>query len=201
LLAASMIAVRQDNLKARLAYSTVSQLAYVVLGAMLATSMGVVGGAFQIAAHALAKITLFFCAGAIYVAAHKTEVSQLDGMGRTMPLTFAAFFVASLSIIGIPPLGGSWTKWYLMLGAAQAQQWLMLLVLLVSSLLTIAYLMPVPLRGFFGGSDKTGFSWRAVHEAPWACVVPLCATALGSAALFFLGDHVYRLILPITEPG
>jgi len=198
LLAASVIALRQDNLKARLAYSTVSQLAYVTLGAMLATSMGIMGGGFQIAAHALAKITLFFCAGAILVAAHKTEVSQLDGLGRTMPFTFAAFLVASLSIIGIPPLGGAWSKWFLMLGAAQAQQWAMIAVLMISSLLTIAYLLPVPLRGFFGVTDDTGFRWRQVREAPWACVVPLCLTALASAALFFLGDGVYRLLLPIT---
>jgi len=155
-------------------------------------------GGFQIAAHALAKITLFFCAGAILVAAHKTEVSQLDGLGRTMPFTFAAFLVASLSIIGIPPLGGAWSKWFLMLGAAQAQQWAMIAVLMISSLLTIAYLLPVPLRGFFGVTDDTGFRWRQVREAPWACVVPLCLTALASAALFFLGDGVYRLLLPIT---
>jgi len=198
LLAASVTAVRKDNLKARLAYSTVSQLAYVTLGAMLATSMGVVGGAFQIASHALAKITLFFCAGAILVAAHKSEVSELDGLGRAMPFTFAAFFVASLSIIGIPPLGGAWSKWYLMLGAAEAQQWAMIVVLMISSLLTIAYLMPVPMRGFLAGSNGSGFRWSAVQEAPWTCVAALCFTALASVALFFFGDGVYRLILPIA---
>lgn len=195
LLLASVTAVRKDNLKARLAYSTVSQLAYVTLGAMLASSMGIVGGGFQIAAHALAKITLFFCAGAIYVAAHKSEVSELDGLGRVMPFTFAAFFVASLSIIGIPPLGGAWSKWYLMLGAAEAGHWAMIAVLMISSLLTIAYLLPVPLRGFFAGEGT--FSWRTVHEAPRTCVVPLCLTAAASAALFFLGDGLYELLLPV----
>jgi len=199
LVMASVTAVRKDNLKARLAYSTVSQLAYVTLGAMLATSMGIVGGAFQIAAHALAKITLFFCAGAIYTAAHKSEVSELDGLGRVMPFTFGAFLLASLSIIGIPPLGGSWSKWYLMLGAAESGHWVMIVVLMISSLLTIAYLMPVPLRGFFAGNGKGRFSWAAVHEAPRACVVPLCFTALACVALFFLGDGLYRLVLPIVE--
>jgi multicomponent Na+:H+ antiporter subunit D len=198
LLLASITAVRKDNLKARLAYSTVSQLAYVTLGAMLASSMGIVGGGFQIAAHALAKITLFFCAGAIYVAVHKTEVSEQDGLGRTMPFTFAAFFVASLSIIGIPPLGGAWSKWYLMLGAAEAGQWAMIVVLMVSSLLTIAYLLPVPMRGFFAGADRQPFSWAGVREAPWTCVVPLCATALGCVVLFFYGDGLYRLMLPVA---
>jgi len=198
LLAASVTAVLKDNLKARLAYSTVSQLAYVTLGAMLASSMGIVGGGFQIAAHALAKITLFFCAGAILVGAHKSEVSELDGLGRAMPFTFGAFFIASLSIIGIPPLGGAWSKWYLMLGAAEAQQWAMIGVLMISSLLTIAYLLPVPLRGFFAGAGQPRFAWRRVREAPWTCVVPLCFTALASAALFFLGDGIYHLLLPIT---
>lgn len=198
LLLSSITAMRKDNLKARLAYSTVSQLAYVTLGAMLATSMGIMGGAFQIATHAVAKITLFFCAGAIYVAAHKTEVSQLDGLGRVMPFTFTAFFIASLSIIGIPPLAGAWSKWYLMLGAAEGQQWAMIAVLMISSLLTIAYLLPVPLRGFFAGSDSPGINWRKVREAPWTCVVPLCATALACAALFFLGDGLYELLLPVT---
>ncbi|HSH41410.1 MAG TPA: monovalent cation/H+ antiporter subunit D family protein [Arenicellales bacterium] len=198
LLMASITAVRKDNLKARLAYSTVSQLAYVTLGAMLATSMGIVGGAFQIAAHALAKITLFFCAGAIYTAAHKTEVSELDGLGRKMPFTFAAFFIASLSIIGIPPLGGSWSKWYLMMGAVDAGHWTMIVVLMISSLLTIAYLVPVTVRGFFGAPGDRGFSWREVHEAPASCVVPLCFTALACVALFFFGDGLYALVLPVV---
>jgi multicomponent Na+:H+ antiporter subunit D len=198
LLLASVTALRKDNLKARLAYSTISQLAYVTLGALLATSMGVVGGAFQIAAHALGKITLFFCAGAIYVATHKTEVSELDGLGRTMPFTFAAFFVASVSIIGMPPLAGSWSKWYLMLGAAQAGQWPVIVVLLVSSLLSMAYLMPIPLLGFFAGPGNTGFRWEHVREAPWTCVVPLCLAALACLALFFFGGGIERLILPIT---
>jgi multicomponent Na+:H+ antiporter subunit D len=190
LLIASITAVRKDNLKARLAYSTISQLAYVVLGALLASSMGVVGGAYQIAAHALAKITLFFCAGAIYVAAHKTEVSELDGLGRVMPFTFGAFFLASVSIVGIPPLAGSWSKWYLMLAAAQAGQWPMIVVLMVSSLLTIAYLLPVPLRGFFGKGGYPEFSWGRVREAPRSCVASLCATAMAGV--------IQRLILPIT---
>ncbi len=198
LLIASITAVRKDNLKARLAYSTISQLAYVVLGALLASSMGVVGGAYQIAAHALAKITLFFCAGAIYVAAHKTEVSELDGLGRVMPFTFGAFFLASVSIVGIPPLAGSWSKWYLMLAAAQAGQWPMIVVLMVSSLLTIAYLLPVPLRGFFGKGGYPEFSWGRVREAPRSCVASLCATAMACVALFFLGGVIQRLILPIT---
>ena len=120
LLAASFIALSRDNLKARLAYSTVSQLAYVVLGAALATTSSIIGSGMQIAMHAAGKITLFFCAGAIYTAHHLTEVSQMAGIGRKMPVTMLAFLIGSLSIIGLPPLGGSWSKWTLALGALDA---------------------------------------------------------------------------------
>ncbi|MEE4137495.1 MAG: proton-conducting transporter membrane subunit, partial [Desulforhopalus sp.] len=120
---ASIVAMRQDNLKARLAYSTVSQLGYITIGALLATSAGVIGGSMHIAMHAFGKITLFFCAGAIMVAAHKTEISQLRGIGWQMPITMIAFFIGSLSIIGLPPTGGTWGKWFLMMGALDAGKW------------------------------------------------------------------------------
>ena len=201
ILAASVIALYQDNLKARLAYSTVSQLSYVVLGCMLATSMGVIGGSMHIAMHAMGKITLFFCAGAIYTAAHKTEVSQLDGLGRVMPFTFAAFLIGALSVIGLPPLGGSWSKWFLLVGAAEAQQMMMIAVLLISSLLNIAYLMPVAARGFFRGRPAADHAAHTgIREAPLACVVPLCLTAIGCVLLFFYADALYELLLPIAAP-
>ena len=145
---ASVVALTKDNLKARLAYSTVSQLSYVVLGAALATSWSVVGGAMHIAMHAFGKITLFFCAGAIMVAAHKTEISDMGGLGRRMPLTFAAFAIGALSVTGLPPLGGAWSKWYLGLGAADAEQLIFVAVLMISSLLNVAYLIPVAARAF-----------------------------------------------------
>ena len=196
-LLASCVALTQDNLKARLAYSTVSQLGYVVLGAALATSLGVIGGSMQIAMHAMGKITLFFCAGAIYTATHKTEISQMDGLGRVMPFTFGAFLIGSLSIIGLPPLGGSWSKWYLLAGTADAGQWAMMAVLLVSSLLNVAYLLPIAARGFFAPSThETGEI--GVREAPLACVVPLCLTALGCVLLFFSADALYTLLAPIA---
>ena len=116
----------KDNLKARLAYSTISQLSYITLGLALANSLGVLGGALHIATHALGKITLFMCAGSIYVATHRTNVSELDGLGRLMPITFGAFLVGAVSIIGLPPFGGSWSKWLLVLGAIQADQILIL---------------------------------------------------------------------------
>jgi multicomponent Na+:H+ antiporter subunit D len=193
-LLASLVALSKDNLKARLAYSTVSQLSYVVLGAALATSMGVLGGAVQIATHAVGKITLFFCAGAIYTAAHKTEVSELNGLGRVMPFTFGAFLVGALSIIGLPPLGGTWSKWLLLMGAADAQTLAVMGVLLLSSLLNIAYLMPVVARGFFlPAAGNTG-----IREAPMFCVVPLMITAAGCFALFFLINPLVDFLTPLV---
>ena len=192
---ASLVALTKDNLKARLAYSTVGQLSYVVLGAALATSMGVIGGSLQIAMHAVGKITLFFCAGAIYTATHKTEISQMDGLGRVMPFTYMAFLIGALSIIGLPPMGGSWSKWYLMLGAADAQQLIMIGILMFSSLLNVAYLLPIVARGFFLNSEKP----VQIEEAPLFCVVPLSVTAIGCILLFFFAEPLYELLIPITE--
>ncbi len=180
MIAASLIAMHSDNLKRRLAYSTVSQLAYVSLAASLATAAAAYAGGLQILMHAFGKITLFFCAGAIYTAHHKTLVSELDGLGRQMPLTFAAFALGAISIIGLPPAGGAWTKWYLMVGALDASQAWLLGVLTLSTLLNIAYLLPIPARAFLAGEG--GWRWA---EAPLACVLPLCATALISLGLFF----------------
>ena len=194
----SVLALTKDNLKARLAYSTVSQLSYVVLGAVLANAWGVIGGSMHIAMHAFGKITLFFCAGAIYVTTHKTEVSQMRGIGRTMPITMFAFFLGSLSIIGLPPLGGSWSKWFLVLGTAQAHQQLLVAVLMVSSLLSIGYLIPISVRGFFL-TPSEGSGRLKVKEAPIFCVVPLCITAVGGVALFFLAEKVYELLEPVAQ--
>ena len=199
LLLASCIALMQDNLKARLAYSTVSQLAYVVLGAALLTPSGIVGGAMHIAMHAMGKITLFFCAGAIYVATGKTEVSQMDGIGRLMPVTLTAFLIGSLSVIGLPPFGGAWSKYFLALGAMEAGHVVFVAVLMISSLLSLAYLLPIVGRGFFAGRPEVGGA--SVSEAPIFCVAPLCVTAIGCLLLFLYADELYALLLPIAAGG
>ncbi len=205
MLAASLRALTLDNLKARLAYSTISQLAYIVLAAALATGMSVLGGGMHIAMHAVGKITLFFCAGAIMVASHKTQVSQLDGIGKRMPWTMGAFFVGSLSIIGIPPMGGSWSKWFMGLGAVDGGNSWYVAVYMVSSLLIIGYLMPVVVRAWFRPEKQHhGPDDHHSHdhgEAPALCVVPLCFTAGGCLALFLWGDSIYRLLLPIVGAG
>ena len=194
----SLVALTKDNLKARLAYSTISQLSYIVLGAMLANSMGVLGGSMHIAMHAFGKITLFFCAGAIYVAAHKTEISDMQGIGRRMPVTLFAFFLGSLSVIGLPPFGGSWSKWYLALGAAEAHQYPLIAVLMISSLLNIAYLMPVVIRGFFF-APPDGPERPEIQEAPLLCVIPLSVTALSGVALFIYADTIWRWLEPVAS--
>jgi multicomponent Na+:H+ antiporter subunit D len=204
ILAASIIAITKDNLKARLAYSTISQLSYIVLGGALATSAGVLGGGMHIAMHAMGKITLFFCAGAIMVGAHKTEISEMDGLGRRMPFTFGAFLLGSLSIIGLPPMGGSWSKWYLVLGTIEGGQLAMMVVLMVSSLLSIVYLMPVVGRAFFrpppeddGHGDHPGIS---IHEAPFLCVLPPVLTGIGCVVLFFYAENIYQLLIGVVAP-
>ena len=197
ILLASLVAMTKDNLKARLAYSTVSQLGYVVLGALLATELGILGAGMHIATHAFGKITLFFAAGAILVAAHKTEVSELDGLGRRMPLTFAAFTIGALSIIGLPPFAGLWSKWYLALATIETQHLLLLGVLLVSSLLNIAYLLVIPVRAFFSRPDQEGEA-VTMKEAPRACLIAMGVTSGGCIALFFYPDALYRLAAAVA---
>jgi multicomponent Na+:H+ antiporter subunit D len=192
LLIASLVALSRNDLKARLAYSTVSQLAYVTLGAALATTAGVMGGAMQIAMHAAGKITLFFCAGAIYVAHHRTKVSDLVGIGRLMPFTMACFLVGSLSIIGVPPMGGTWSKWLLIMGALDAGYQFVVAVLLLSSLLSVGYLMPIVARAWF----LPGPQGRAegIAEAPLACLIPIGITALMCLVLFFFAGSLETLL-------
>jgi len=180
ILASSVVAITRDDLKARLAYSTISQLSYIVLGAALATASAIEGGVLHIVMHASAKITLFFCAGAIYVGAHLTRISELDGLGPRMPLVFAAFFLGALSIIGIPPMGGSWSKFLLMMGALEAGMSIMVAVLAISSLLNVYYLLEPVFRAFFRPVNK-----EIKIDSPILTVLPPVATAILSLLLFF----------------
>lgn len=193
ILSASVVALRQDNLKRRLAYSTISQLSYIVLAAGLLHSLGLAAGTLHIVTHAIGKITLFFCAGAIYVASHQKDLSKMSGLGRRMPWTYGAFFVASLSIIGLPPFVGAWSKWALFMAAFDSGRWWVAAVLVVSSLLAIGYLLPVVLDGFFGRRGEDAHS--EVSEASWLCVGPLVWTAFLCLATFFLIDEWQRLAL------
>jgi multicomponent Na+:H+ antiporter subunit D len=185
IVAASVVALRSDNLKRRLAYSTVSQLSYVVLAAALLTPLSLIGAVLHIAAHSIGKITLFFAAGAIYTAAHKTEVSQLDGIGRRMPWTLAAFGVGALSMIGLPPAAGFVSKWYMVSGAFQANQWMPLAVIVASTLLNAGYFLPIVYRAFFLERNKED---PEHGEAPWTMVAALVCTAALTVLMFFFAD-------------
>ncbi len=133
-------------------------------------------------------------AGAILVAAHKSDISDMGGLGRAMPITFGAFLIGSLSIIGLPPFGGMWSKWYLGMSMVETGQWLLLTVLLLSSLLNIAYLLPVPVRAFFGKA-KDGTTYSQVKEAPVSCLIAMMLTSLACLVLFFYPDPFYELAL------
>lgn len=192
ILFASMIAMSKDNLKARLAYSTISQLSYIALGAMLASKSAIIGATMHIAMHAFAKITLFFAAGAILVVTHKKLISEMNGLGRAMPITFAAFLIGTLSIIGLPPFGGMWSKWYLGLGLVETSQLLLLAVLMISSLLSIAYLLPVPVRAFFS-KPASGEHYTEIKEAPKTILLAMIITSATCVILFFYPDPFYQL--------
>lgn len=194
---ASAIAFYQDNLKRRLAYSTISQLGYVVMAAAVLTPLSVVGATMHIAAHAVSKITLFFAAGSIYTAAHKTEVSQLNGIGRAMPWTMAAFAIGALSMIGLPPTAGFTSKWFMLSGALQANQLFVVAVLCISTLLNAGYYLPIVYRAFFRQPDK-----EITHgEAPWPVVLALSVTAALTVLLFCFPQLPFRLAQLMLETG
>ena len=195
ILLASAIAMRQDEIKARLAYSTISQLSYIVLGALMANELALIGSGLHITMHAFGKITLFFCAGTIMTLAGKKYVSQLDGLGRAMPWTFAAFLAASLSIAGLPPAGGLWSKWYLALGALEADKIALLVVLMISSLLNVYYLLSIPFRAFFlPARESPGNGSTGSLETRISLVAPLVLTAAISIALFFYSGGLFDLL-------
>lgn len=195
ILLASMLAFRQDNLKKRLAYSTVGHLSYIVLGVALLTPSGWTGGLFHIATHATMKITLFFCAGAIYVNLHRTHISQLDGIGKVMPWTMGAFTIGSLGLCGVPLINGFLSKWFLGVGSLEAGQPIALLVLVVSGLLNAGYFFPILYRAFF----KEGVDLENHSEARPAMVIPLVTTATLSLVFGLFPDLFFNFFTLATH--
>ena len=192
LIVASLIALTQDNIKSRLAYSTIGQLSYIILGVGLATKIGIAGAALHIPMHAFGKITLFLCAGAIYQACGAKCISEIHGIGHKFPMTMTAFFIGSLCVIGLPPTGGFISKWYLLNGSLDsAQQWAFA-VFLTSSLLNAAYFLPIVYKAFFARPTDTARLEKA-KEPPPMTVVPLFITSAGCLLLFFFSDKLFKL--------
>jgi multicomponent Na+:H+ antiporter subunit D len=184
IIAASIMALKQNNLKLRLAYSTVSQLSYIILGVALLSPSGIKGSIMHIATHAFGKITLFFTAGAIYAASHKTEISELNGIGKTMPFTMAAFTIGALSMIGIPGFGGFISKWFIAMGTIESRDYISLSVIAVSTILNACYFLPIVYAAFFKQPAQDVLQ-NTITEAPLLMLVPLLITAFGAVLLFF----------------
>jgi multicomponent Na+:H+ antiporter subunit D len=181
ILVSGMLALAQDNLKRRLAFSTINNLAIIILGAALLSQSAITGGIFHIAAHGFMKITLFFVAGAIYVKTHKEKVSELDGIGKAMPISMGSFAIAALGIAGIPPFVGFISKWYLCLGSLEAKEIIFLFVLLASALLDIGYFVPIIYHSFFKSPKEDPPS--GIAEASMFMVIPIAACAALSLIL------------------
>jgi formate hydrogenlyase subunit 3/multisubunit Na+/H+ antiporter MnhD subunit len=176
-IAANIIALTQDNLKRRLAFSTINSLAVIILGACLLTADSTRGAVLYIAFHGFIKITLFMCAGAIYVKTGKELVSELNGIGRQMPVTMGAFTIGAAGLVGIPPVGGFISKWYLCMGAYQSHELLFLFIFLISAVLDAAYLFPIVFSAFF---KQVNAGHVQADEASLLLVIPLTVTALFS---------------------
>jgi multicomponent Na+:H+ antiporter subunit D len=205
MIGASLFAIAQDNLKKRLAYSTISQLSYIIFGVALLSPMGIQGSMIHILFHGCMKITLFLCAGSILVASGKKNISELGGIGRVMPFTMFAFAVGALGMCGFPPTVGLISKWYLGLGTVENGNFVFLAVLMISSLLDVVYFFPIVYAAFFGnsGSSKSDLQGRRIKEAPWSMVIPLSITALLSVLLAFpnpITEMVLRLARIALNP-
>jgi multicomponent Na+:H+ antiporter subunit D len=196
IIAASVVALQQTNLKRLLAYSTIAQLSYVVMAAAILKPLAEIGAAIHMLAHAFGKITLFFAAGAIYTAAKKTDVSQLKGIGRRMPITMTAFTIGALSMIGVPPTAGFVSKWYILAGAFEADNYVALFTIVISTALNAAYFLPIVYMAWFAKEDPGG----PLHgEAPWPAVTALTITATLTILFFLFNGPAITLERQVVE--
>jgi formate hydrogenlyase subunit 3/multisubunit Na+/H+ antiporter MnhD subunit len=201
MIVASLFAIAQDNLKRRLAYSTISQLAYIVFGVALLSPMGITGAMLHIPFHGFMKITLFLCAGSILVASGKKNISEMAGIGRSMPITMLAFTVGALGMSGLPPACGFISKWFLGVGTVEADSLVFLAVLLISSLLDVVYFFPIIYTAFFGNRERGKLSLsqgEKIKEAPMSMVIPLGITAIFSI-IFCFPNPITNAVLDLVR--
>lgn len=186
ILISSLIALRQDHLKKRLAFSTIGQLSYIVLGAALLSPLSIKGAYLHLVAHAVMKITLFMCAGVIIARTHRNNISELYGIAKKMPITMACFTIASLGIAGMPFLVGFVSKWNLALGALQSGKALYVFVWFASAILALSYLMPVCQIAYFKRDPYEKF--RTYGDLSYRMLIPICFTALLAVVLGVVPD-------------
>ena len=213
IIVASIIALNSNNLKKRLAYSTVSQLSYIILAISMLNPLAIIASVFHLVAHAFGKITLFFAAGAIYTSLHKTEINELNGVGRQMPLTMIAFSLGVLCMIGLPLSGGFVSKWFLLSGAITENYWFIIFVIFLSTILNVSYFAPILYRAFFlkpitaeilseNLDKKHSFDhiqYRYNLETPLPILIALFTTGLGSVFLFFYPEPIIELVTTIGK--
>ena len=189
----SMMAYREKLYKKRLAYSSISQIAYALFGFFLLTNGGFVGGLMQVVFHAIVKICLFLTAGSLIYNTGLKSVDEYRGLGRFLPVTFGCLTLASLSLIGIPPFGGFVSKWYLAEGALHSGirvfSWLGPVILLISALLTAGYLLPISISAFFPGKDFK--AEKKYKEGGLFMLIPLIVLAAAALVSGLAGD-VFR---------
>ena len=198
-IAASVVALRQTNLKRMLAYSTVGQLSYVIMAAAILKPLAEIGASLHMVAHAFGKITLFFAAGAIYTASKKTEIPQLAGIARRMPWTMTAFTIGALSMIGVPPTGGFVSKWYILAGAFQSDNYVAIATIIASTLLNAGYFLPIIYAAWFLKESEE--SAKEHGEAPLPMVIALMTTAALTLGLFIFNGPVIAIESQIPGLG
>ncbi|OWZ83284.1 complex I subunit 5 family protein [Natranaerobius trueperi] len=179
----SAVAITQENLKRRLAYSSIGQMGYILLGLAILTETAMIGDIFHIFSHAFMKSTLFLAAGAMIKKTGKNKISDFSGIGYKMPLTMISFTIAALAMIGIPPLNGFISKWSLSLGALEAGQPYYVLVLLLSSLMNSVYYLPIINIAFFGKEKKDTAVKSKSSEVPMTMVLPVVILGFGCLIL------------------
>ncbi len=205
MIVASLFAIGEDNLKRRLAYSTISQLSYILFGVALLTASGIKGAIVHIPFHGFMKITLFLCAGAIMVMTGKKQISRLGGVAKQMPVTMAAFTIGALGMCGVPPVAGFVSKWFLCLGTAESGYFIFLGVILISSLLDVIYFFPIVKAAYFEKAD-IGNGEQIVNREKGRpiymfMVIPLAITGFFSLLFCFFPRMFYILDLAELTVG